>query len=117
MSSCFVFFTYPHPRDVVSHMNKDWMIMSSKFSELCRENAHLTSTINGLQKTLTETQAGIKETQKDNQSKIEQIASNISELKSEKNPQDEDEERENEKIRMLNVRHISLLWTNCRKTT
>ncbi|PIK57604.1 hypothetical protein BSL78_05512, partial [Apostichopus japonicus] len=30
--------------DVVSHMNKDWIIMSGKFSELCRENAQLTST-------------------------------------------------------------------------
>lgn len=75
--------------------------MSGKFSELCRENAQLTSTINGLKKMLTDTQEGIKETHQDYQSKIEEVASNISDMKTEKQPKRGEEE--SEKLRLMNV--------------
>ena len=100
-------------RDVVTHMNKDWVIMSSKFSELCRENAQLTSTIASLQKTLAETKESMDSIQKTNQAKIDEIVSSISDLKTKQSPpevelrvEEEDgdqNEPENEKMRMLNV--------------
>ncbi|KAJ8036922.1 Myosin phosphatase Rho-interacting protein [Holothuria leucospilota] len=96
--------------DVVTHMNKDWVIMSSKFSELCRENAQLTGTITNLQKTLAETKDSIDIMQKANQARVDEIVSSISELKaSQSKPEvelrveEEGDQEEDEQMRMLNI--------------
>ena len=43
-------------REVVSQMNKEWQILSKKFSQVCQEKTQLSEQVNNLSRTLVEAQ-------------------------------------------------------------
>ena len=91
---CIYFLFCPFPREVVSQMNKDWLILSQKFSEQCRENSMLSKALRAMQRSQREAHEKLQRAQVENRQKVISLEDELARMQEEEEEEEEEEEAE-----------------------
>nr|XP_054763075.1 uncharacterized protein LOC129269589 [Lytechinus pictus] len=101
-------------REVVTQMNRDWVILSTKFSEQCKENTMLSKALRAMQRSQKEAHEKLQKAQVDNRRKVSSLGEQLERIEMEEDEDDDDEEEEDEGQDAEKERKLKVLEMNLR---
>ncbi|XP_071498168.1 uncharacterized protein [Diadema antillarum] len=106
-------------REVVDQMNKDWLILSHKFSEQCKENSTLNKALRAMQRSQREAYERLQRAQVENRQRVDSLGQELARLEGmvqggdteaggggsggEGDESDEEEEESSEEVKLMQV--------------
>ncbi|XP_063961185.1 protein outspread-like isoform X2 [Lytechinus pictus] len=101
-------------REVVTQMNRDWVILSTKFSEQCKENTMLSKALRAMQRSQKEAHEKLQKAQVDNRRKVSSLGEQLERIEMEEDEDDDDDEEEDEGQDAEKERKLKVLEMNLR---
>ncbi|XP_030840212.1 myosin phosphatase Rho-interacting protein isoform X2 [Strongylocentrotus purpuratus] len=98
-------------REVVTQMNRDWVILSTKFSEQCKENTMLSKALRAMQRSQKEAHEKLQRAQVENRKRVASLGEELERMEEDEEEDDEEEEEEEddaEKEKKVKVLEMNL---------
>ena len=94
-------------------MNRDWVILSTKFSEQCKENTMLSKALRAMQRSQKEAHEKLQRAQVENRRRVASLGEELEriEMEEEEEEEEEEEDEEDDAEKEKKVKVLEVCWS------